>query len=287
MELVLLCGLSGAGKTTAIRALEDIGYYCIDHLPAKVLMNTLRALAASGFDKIAVGVELYDPEFTLQAAQRWAMLVESSYTPQLLVLTASADALLQRYRESRRPHPGARLGFSTEASIAWETRFLRDIPGGAHVVDTTHTTTRDLTSIVQTLVAPQRHEGLKIHLQSFGFKHGAPGDADLMFDARCLPNPYYREHLRPMTGRDKEVIQFFDACPVVADFRNRIVDWVVSVRDLYAADHRQCLHIAVGCTGGQHRSVHLVETMAEQLRLGGDVVVRHREAHRWPKVLSP
>lgn len=281
MHLVLLCGLSGAGKSTAVRALEDIGYYCIDHLPVTVLMSTLRALAASGLEKIAIGVELHDNEFMRQATLRWDLLSESSYSPQLLVLTASADVLLRRYRESRRPHPGLHRGFSTEQAIAWEMRFLRNIPRGAHIVDTSSMSPRELASMVQRLVEPQRVAGLKIHLQSFGFKHGVPADADLMFDARCLPNPYYDEQLRGLTGKDDAVIEFFTQHPVVHEFRERTVQFVASLRGWYASDHRQCLHVALGCTGGQHRSVYLVETMAPLLAEHGDVVVRHREEERW------
>lgn len=280
-ELIILCGLSGAGKTVATRALEDVGYYCIDHLPASVLLPTLIALRSQGVERIAIGLELSDPEFLRNAQCHWDELIQKGFSIRVVLLTCRQDVLVRRYHETRRPHPMAKAGISTESAIALETRALRNIPRGMHIVDTSEMTSLMLTKWMQQYV-DESHAGLTIVLQSFGFKHGIPNDTDMMFDARCLPNPYYNTELRPFTGRDAIVIDYFTQLPIMKDFYEHIAAFLTTWKGVYEADHRKYLNVGIGCTGGQHRSVYVVESLSKIAALG-KVKVRHRDEHHWPK----
>ena len=279
-ELIVLCGLSGAGKTVAIRALEDAGYYCIDHLPTAVLLPTLAVLQNQGVSRIAIGLEMSDPEFVRNAQCHWDDLVQQGFSIRAVVLTCRADVLMRRYHETRRPHPLSKMGLSTESAIAMETRALRTLPRGIHMVDTSEMTALILTKWMQQYI-DESHHGLTIVVQSFGFKHGIPNDTDMMFDARCLPNPYYDPTLRPMTGIDCRVIEYFEQQPIMADFCQGIATFLTTWRNVYEADHRKYLNVGIGCTGGQHRSVYLSEMLGKMPALG-KVHVRHRDAHHWP-----
>lgn len=279
-DLIVLCGLSGAGKTVAARALEDVGYYCIDHLPAAALLSTLLALQSQGVTRIAIGLEMSDPEFLRNAQTHWDELTAQGFLSRVIVLTCRQDVLLRRYHETRRPHPLSRQGLSTESAIALESRALRNIPRGTHIVDTSEMTSLMLTKWVQQYVDESR-AGLTLVLQSFGFKNGIPNDTDMMFDARCLPNPYYNTELRSLTGQDAAVIDYFLQLPIMKDFGDHIATFLTTWKGVYEADHRKYLNVGIGCTGGQHRSVYLAETLSRIAELG-NVKVRHRDAHHWP-----
>lgn len=279
-ELIILCGLSGAGKTVAARALEDVGYYCIDHLPATALLPTLLVLKEQGVARIAIGLEMSDPEFLRNAQTHWDELSKRDFSSRVIVLTCRQDVLLRRYHETRRPHPLSRQGMSTESAIALELRALRNIPRGTHLVDTSEMTSLMLTKWMQQFV-DESHAGLTIVLQSFGFKNGIPNDTDMMFDARCLPNPYYNTELRPFTGKDPVVVDYFLQLPIMKDFADHIAAFLTTWKGVYEADHRTYLNVGIGCTGGQHRSVYLVENLSKFAALG-IVKVRHRDAHHWP-----
>lgn len=279
-ELIVLCGLSGAGKTVAARALEDVGYYCIDHLPAAALLATLTALQSQGVARIAIGLEMSDPEFLRNAQTHWDALTQKGFSSRVIVLTCRADVLLRRYHETRRPHPLSRQGLSTESAIALEMRAMRNLPRGTHIVDTSEMTGLMLTKWMQQYV-DEAQAGLTIVLQSFGFKNGIPNDTDMMFDARCLPNPYYNTELRPFTGQDAVVIDYFAQLPIMKDFGDHIAGFLTTWKGVYEADHRKYLNVGIGCTGGQHRSVYLAETIGRVAALG-KVKVRHRDAHHWP-----
>lgn len=281
IDLIILCGLSGAGKTVAARALEDVGYYCIDHLPAVALCPTLAALKSQSVERIAIGLELNDPEFLRNAQTYWDELTKQGFSVRVVLLTCRNDVLVRRYHETRRPHPLAKTGLSTESAIALETRALRNIPRGTHIVDTSEMTSLMLTKLMQQYV-DEDNAGLTIVLQSFGFKNGIPNDTDMMFDARCLPNPYYNTELRPFTGKDPVVEDFFMQLPIMKDFSDHIAGFLSTWKAVYEADHRKYLNVGIGCTGGQHRSVYLVETLSKVPALG-KVKVRHRDEHHWPQ----
>lgn len=281
IDLIVLCGLSGAGKTVAARALEDIGYYCIDRLPATLLASTLKVLKEQGVDKIAIGLEMTDPEFVRNAQSHWDDLEKYNFSVRVMLLSCKQEVLVRRYHETRRPHPLSKLGLSTESAIALEVRNMRNVPRGTYVIDTTNMSSLALTKFVQHCVQEPEASQLTVVLQSFGFKHGVPNDMDMMFDARCLPNPYYEPTLRPFTGQDQNVMDFFAKNPIVHEFGQHIAQFLTTWRATYEADHRRCLNVGIGCTGGQHRSVFLVEMLGKCSALG-NVKMRHRDAHHWP-----
>ena len=280
-DLIILCGLSGAGKTVALRALEDMDYYCIDHLPASALSPTLDALKSQDVKRIAIGLELSDPEFLRNAQSHWDELTQKGFTVRVVLLTCRQEVLIRRYHETRRPHPMAKLGLSTEFAITLEMRALRNVPRGTNIVDTSEMTSLTLTKWMQQYV-DESNMGLTIVLQSFGFKNGIPNDTDMVYDARCLPNPYYNTDLRPFTGQDAVIADYFEKLPVMKKFCENIADFLMEWREVYEADHRKYLNVGIGCTGGQHRSVYLVESLGKMPALGS-VHVRHRDAHHWPK----
>lgn len=280
-ELIILCGLSGAGKTVALRALEDMSYYCIDHLPASALLPTLAALKVQNVQRIAIGLELSDPEFLRNAQSHWDELTQKGFTVRVVLLTCRQEVLIRRYHETRRPHPMAKLGLSTDSAIALETRSLRNVPRGTNIVDTSDMTSLMLTKCMQQYVG-ESNMGMTIVLQSFGFKNGIPNDTDMIYDARCLPNPYYNIELRPFTGQDAVVIDYFAQLPIMTKFCENIADFLTAWRGVYEADHRKYLNVGIGCTGGQHRSVYLAESLSKMPALGS-VHIRHRDAHHWPK----
>ncbi len=281
MDVVILCGLSGAGKSVATRALEDIGYYCIDHLRSEVLQPSLRALQTKGYQRVAIGLEIHDHALIKDAQTKWKELETLGFNVTVIILTARSDVLQRRYFETRRPHPLSHQGLSTEQAIEQEIRALRLMPRGWHVVDTSDMKASDLSKWVQQYVHGSSHP-MTVVLQSFGFKHGAPTDCDMVFDARCLPNPYYDVSLRPLTGNDAPVIEFFEQHPIVQDFVNDLYLWVTKWYTTYENDQRKCWHIGIGCTGGQHRSVYSVNLLTQKLT-NSTLPVRtlHREKSRW------
>lgn len=284
-NVVIISGMSGAGKSVALSALEDCGYYCIDHLPADVLMQTLKCVKDKGIDKIAIGLDPWDTSFVKHAENKWAQAKAEEFDVKLLVLEAKSDVLVKRYSETRRKHPLAHLGHTLEEAIALEYRHLKMVPRGALRIDTSDMAPSTLKHHVKSILNIQIKQ-LAIVIQSFGFKHGAPLDTDLMFDVRCLPNPYYNIELRPLTGLDPAVQLFLDGEPRVVDMINSITDFVAKWIPDYEKDHRSYLTVGVGCTGGQHRSVYIAEMIGKELiKQGVSVNIRHREELRWPKTV--
>ncbi|MBI3042884.1 MAG: RNase adapter RapZ [Betaproteobacteria bacterium] len=276
MQLVLITGLSGSGKSVALNVLEDNGYYYVDNLPAKLLAQTVDFLAAAGHPRVALSVELREPEAPAELPRQIAAFRGLGHDVRVLFLEAKTDTLIKRFSETRRRHPLADDRLTLTECIQRERDLLAGIAGLAHRMDTSDLGPNTLRNWVKEFVGlPQ--SGLTLLFESFGYKHGVPLDADLVFDARCLPNPNYDPRLRPLTGRDRPVVEFLGADPatrkLLEDVRRFIADWLPA----FDRDNRSYLTVAIGCTGGQHRSVYLVEALAGLFRDRGRVLVRHRE----------
>lgn len=281
IEVMMVSGLSGAGKTVAQKTLEDCGYYCIDHLPADLLVSTLYSLKKRGETRIAIGLDLWDPDFMTLANAHWANL-GTDYTVRTLFLEAQENTLLNRYHETRRQHPLQKLGMTLPEALIRERHFLQQTPRGAFRIDTTDLSVHSLRHLIKDYLQLKQHK-MRIVVQSFGFKHGPCLDADMSFDVRCLPNPYYQLHLRPLTGKDQAVQDFFGGHERVNHMIDHIEHFVTQWKGDYESDHRENLTIGIGCTGGQHRSVFIAESVTARLQaLGLEALSRHRESGRWP-----
>ncbi|ROH85826.1 RNase adapter RapZ [Pseudomethylobacillus aquaticus] len=274
MQLVIISGLSGSGKSVALRALEDSGYYCIDNLPATLLpqitshIGQQQRLAVSVDTRSAALEALYDNIAHLRA---------QGVAVQLLYLESNVETLVKRFSETRRRHPLSNEHTTLAESIVRERHMLEQLAEHSHRLDTSDISANTLRSWVRSFVSHD-HSGLTLLFASFGFKHGIPLDADYVFDVRCLPNPYYDPALRPLTGRDLPVAEFLQQHAAVdrmyEDIQQFISRWLPS----FVHDHRSYLTVAVGCTGGQHRSVYLVEKLAAHFQQQQQkVLVRHRQ----------
>ena len=277
---IVLTGLSGSGKSQAIRALEDLGYFCVDNLPT-TLIPTLAGLSLSpgGIDKVAIVVDIRERGFLSHFPKIFRRLRKMRrLNPVLIFLEASNAALVRRFSETRRPHPAA-PGRSVSEGIRDERdhmRVIRDLSD--EIVDTSDMTVHELRQFFMTLSRGRSKGGLVTTLVSFGFKHGVPMDADLMFDARCLPNPHFVPTLRRRTGRDRAVIAFMERDPSTREFIERLEDYLKFAVPYYVAEGKSYLTIAIGCTGGRHRSVMIAERIRRALAaIGGRVRVRHRD----------
>jgi UPF0042 nucleotide-binding protein len=285
MRLVLVSGMSGSGKSVAIRLLEDIGYYCIDNLPAQFLSDVCAYLSANGHPEVAVSVDARSEGPIAQLPAAFSVLRSFGYDVRLLFLTASTVALVQRFSETRRRHPLSRdltvqgREPTLEESIAQERERLAPLDALGHVIDTSDLPASTLRQWVRAVVDSPRSD-LTLAFESFAFKNGIPVAADLVFDVRNLPNPHYDARLRPLTGLDAPVAQMLSLVPearaMIDDIAAFIQRWLPS----YVQDARNYLTVAIGCTGGQHRSPYVVEELAR--RFGGKehVLVRHRVLDR-------
>jgi len=283
MQLVIISGRSGSGKSIALQALEDLGHYAIDNLPAMLLGSLVDELGSSESPRSSIAVSI-DARNLPQALQRFPSLLEEVRSRgidcQVIYLTADARILLERYSATRRRHPLTRESDMTLAeAIDSEELALSEIRDLADlVIDTSRLSVHDLRRRISDQVARHQPDQLTLTIESFGFKRGVPLDADLVFDARCLPNPYWDPQLRASTGRDAPVIEFLEAYPLVEAMRADIQSWVERWLPAYRASHRSYLTVAVGCTGGQHRSVYLAERLAASLAASHPLVrLRHRE----------
>jgi len=276
MQLILITGLSGSGKSVALNVLEDGGYYYVDNLPAKLLPQTVDFLAQAGHPCVAVSIELRDAKALAGLPQEIAGFRARGHDVKVLFLEAKADTLIKRFSETRRRHPLSDGKLTLPECIARERELLAGIADVAHHVDTSDLAPGTLRNWVKEFVGLPR-SGLTLLFESFGFKHGVPLNADLVFDARCLPNPNYDPRLQPLTGRDAPVMEFLAADPatgkMLEDIRRFVADWLPA----FDRDNRSYLTVAIGCTGGQHRSVYLVESLAARFREQAQVLVRHRE----------
>ena len=281
MQIIILSGLSGAGKSVALHMLEDLGYYCIDNIPAAMLKPFISYTVRSNeklYARTAIGLDARnsDADFGL-VPTLIDELKRSGIDCAVLFLVADDQELLRRFAETRRAHPLGRQGETLREAIASERRLLEPIADVAdQVIDTSRMSVHQLRELINRRVDPRSPDRLSMQFESFGFKHGIPGDADFVFDARSLPNPYWESALRPLTGRDPPVVRFLEAQPGVLEFIDDIVKFMNARIPAYHASSRQYLTVAVGCTGGQHRSVYIVERLAERFaHMQPAVRVRH------------
>jgi UPF0042 nucleotide-binding protein len=285
-RLVVLTGLSGAGKSHALRALEDLGYFCVDNLPTTLMPTFARLVLRTGGEiaKAAVVVDVREKGFLAAFPRVYRQLrTLRGLGPRLVFLEASDAVLLRRFSETRRPHPLAPHRSPAEG-IREERIRLRPIRRLAdYTLDTSNMTVHELRRTLQRLVrgGPARGQ-LAMTLISFGYKHGVPAEADLVFDARCLPNPHFVAALRRRTGRDRAVQRYLDGYPVSRQFVRRVAGLLQFLIPRYIDEGKTYLTVAIGCTGGRHRSVAVVEQLRRQLgRIAGvRVRVQHRDVGR-------
>jgi UPF0042 nucleotide-binding protein len=281
MRVVLISGISGSGKSIAIHVLEDDGFFCIDNLPVRFLREVIESLAGAGHEKIAVSIDARSGDSITGLRQTIGELSAAGHDIKLLFLNARTDTLVQRYSETRRRHPlslrMARHGQPptlTEA-IEYERDLMSVLEDLGVSIDTSDLHPNLLRTWVRDVVGTERAP-LTLLFESFAYKHGVPLDADLVFDARCLPNPFYTPELRPLTGLDPAVAEYLGAIPSVRRMIEHIGDFLHSWLPHYVQENRSYLTVAVGCTGGQHRSVYIVEALAREFRKFEHVLVRHR-----------
>jgi RNase adapter protein RapZ len=281
MRLILVSGLSGSGKSVALHMLEDLGYYCVDNIPAALLKafisHTVRS-ADNLYQRVAVGLDARNTRAEIATVP--ALINElkaSGIDCEMLFLTASDESLLRRFAETRRKHPLSRANEGLREAIMLERDLLDPVVQAADlIIDTSQTGVHDLRDMIRNRVERRRHPRLSILFESFGFKYGIPGDADFVFDARTLPNPYWEPGLRALTGRDAEVAGYLEKSTGVNTLIADLTRFVEARIPEYLSTNRRYMTVAIGCTGGQHRSVYLVEKIAADFALRhDDVSARH------------
>ena len=282
-HLVGLTGMSGGGKTVALRALEDLEFYCVDNLPASLLPRLVNAVledrGGQRMTRIAVGVDARNREHDIEIMPSvLSELAAAGVQVHLIFLDCRDEVLIKRYSETRRRHPLALRGVSLADAIVEERRLLRPLMAIAEkVIDSSELNVHQLRRLVATGYA-QATEGLTLMFQSFAFKRGLPLDADFVFDARCLPNPHWEPRLRPLSGKDAPVREFLEAAPLVNEYFADTARWLDAWLPRFEQDDRSYVTISIGCTGGRHRSVYLVEKLAAHYRSRREgVLTFHRE----------
>jgi UPF0042 nucleotide-binding protein len=274
MQLILVSGLSGSGKSIALHVLEDAGYYCVDNLPATLLLEVADFLAEAGHEKAAISVDARSAALAA-LPEHIEALKGRGVDCRVLYLEASTPTLLRRFSETRRKHPLAGTDLSLPEAIEHERSLLASVAPLGHRIDTSDLQTRVLQNWIRDLlgIGPG---ALTLLFESFAYRDGIPLDADWVLDARMLPNPHYDPKLRPLTGRDSQVIEFLGRDPSVErwleDVRGLLARWLPEI----VRENRSSVSVAIGCTGGRHRSVYLAERLAEAFRKDWSVLVRHR-----------
>ena len=284
MRLVIISGLSGSGKSVTINTLEDDDFYCIDNMPLSMLPTCVEHLttASAGFyEKIAIGVDVRNiSQDILSLPNIISQLKKQGINIELVYMEADEETLIKRYSETRRKHPLTKKGLPLVDAIQMEKEILSEVTLLADLrIDTTSTNVRQLRSIITDQVCGKKSTKLTILLQSFAFKYGVPNDSDYVFDVRCLPNPYWEQHLRKLTGHDDKVIDYLQSHDEVKQMIDSIGSFIEDWLPHFTRENRSYLSVSIGCTGGQHRSVHIAECLADRFRTieGKDVSVRHRD----------
>jgi UPF0042 nucleotide-binding protein len=276
MQLFLISGLSGSGKSIALKVLEDSGYYCVDNLPAELLATLVEHLQAAGYRKIAVSIDVRSANSVQRLPPLLTKLKQQGVDVHVIFLDAQSDTLVKRFSETRRLHPLSDGIRTLPECVQRERELLGGISDIGHRIDTSEVHANALRAWIKEFIHVDRAQ-LTLLFASFGFKHGLPLDADFVFDVRCLPNPHYNPVLQPLTGRDQPVIDFLENTPdaqaMYTDIRDFIARWLPN----FIADNRSYFTVAIGCTGGQHRSVYLAEKLARHFETEQQVLVRHRE----------
>lgn len=275
-QIVLISGLSGSGKSVALRALEDSGFFCMDNCPLPFAPAIVEGLLKRGEPRVALTLDARSGEGIKELPSTLRTLTQQGFKTRLLFLDASDQDLIRRFSETRRPHPLSDGIRSVRECIALERELLEGAADLAHRIDTTNLAPNALRDRVRHFVELDSAR-MTLFFESFGFKHGIPLDADFVFDVRCIPNPYYDPSLRPLNGRDPEIANFLKDLPQTIRMQKDIQGFVQSWAPDFIRDNRLTLTIAIGCTGGQHRSVYLAERLAESLKDQFPVRVIHRE----------
>jgi len=286
MRIILLTGISGSGKSVGLNALEDAGYFCVDNLPPSLLRALVETRVADGAQKLAIAVDARSASSLVELPETINWMKSAGHAVDVIFLTAKTESLINRFSETRRSHPlSHRIAPDASQSslptliecIRQEREVLSAIEGLGHQIDTSGLTANQLRGWIKDLIQSGQNAPLSLLFESFAFKYGVPLDADLVFDVRVVPNPYYDKQLRPLTGKDQAVIEFLKAQPegvqLLKDIRAFVEKWLPA----FERDNRSYLTVAIGCTGGQHRSVFFVEQLAELFRARARVLVRHRE----------
>lgn len=279
LQLVIITGMSGAGKTVAIQSFEDMGYFCVDNMPPSLIPKFWELVKESGkVTKIALVVDLRSRSFFEEIQNMLANIENTNFIDtSILFLDSSDEELVSRYKETRRVHPLAVDGLVTEG-IRKERAILEDVRVRATmVVDTTNLTPRQLREKINQEYKSMDDRGFHIEMVSFGFKYGVPIDADIVMDVRFLPNPHYIPELRPLTGQDTPVYEYVMSFPETEEFFTKFYDLLTSMMPGYEAEGKSSLTIAIGCTGGQHRSVALSERVGKALAEKYKVNITHRD----------
>ena len=282
MSFFIVSGLSGSGKTIALQALEDTGFYCIDNLPAALLPHfsgLLKDMRNSAIVDAAIGLDVRNRAFLSGLPKSLDELRTRGIQYRIIFLEAEDSILVKRFKETRRKHPMLDQQTPLVDAIRMEKQLLEPLSFGASLrIDTTHTTPHELRMQVRNFARGEETAGVTLQFESFGYKHGTPLDADYVFDVRCLPNPYWQTELRQYTGLDEPVVQFLERNDEVAAMYDEIRGFLEKWLPSFEREDRTYLTIAIGCTGGQHRSVYLVRRLADHFSgKGVKTQVRHRE----------
>ncbi len=281
IELVLITGMSGSGKSVALNALEDAGYYCVDNLPPELLIPFVALEQEHGARKVAIAIDVRSASSLPLVPKQLQELRARGIAVQAIFLDASTETLVRRFSETRRLHPLSRMDASDQHralvdAIELERELLGAMREQAHTLDTSMIRSSQLQAYVKSLISNPATQ-LTLVFESFAFKRGVPLDADYVFDVRMLPNPHYESALRHLTGRDQQVVDYLNSYTEVGEMFSHIEQFLSHWLKALVRDHRSYVTVAIGCTGGQHRSVYLVETLAAAFALNWPTLKRHRE----------
>lgn len=282
LKLVIITGMSGAGKTVAMQSLEDLGYFCVDNLPPSLLPKFWELMKESDkMDKIALVMDLRGREFFDSIEPALDELDNTNFiTTKILFLEADDKVLVSRYKETRRHHPLEPNG-SVLDGINAERELLSDLKGRSQlVINTSNMAPRELRERINNEFQTEDKDVFNVQLMSFGFKYGIPIDADLVFDVRFLPNPHYIDKMRPLTGLDKDVYEYVMKWPETGAFLDKLIDLLMFTLPFYKREGKTQLVIAIGCTGGQHRSVALTEYVGKAIQQKYETTISHRDIKR-------
>lgn len=282
MKIVLISGLSGSGKSVALRQMEDSGYFCVDNLPLEMLPALVSYhIERADETELAVSVDVRSSIDIAKAREQIAYLRGLGHRVEVLFVEAEEGVLVRRFSETRRGHPLSNQDMTLLESLKKEREWLFPLKEIAYCIDTSQMNAQQLRQAVRQWLKVER-TGLLVILESFGFKYGVPANADFMFDMRSLPNPYYDSELRPYTGMDKPVWDYLDGQPLVQEMVGDIERFVTHWLPRLEEESRSYVTVAIGCTGGQHRSVYVVEKLARRLKGRYELLIRHRQAQNLP-----
>lgn len=278
MKIILVSGVSGAGKSTALRILEDNNYYCVDNIPLVMLEQLILLYTEFNYNKIAIGIDTKTSPLLRHLPKVLKVLKNNGIDLKLLYLDASDHCLVTRFSETRRRHPLTNETRTIEESIEFERNNLSEIAHLSHRIDTSDLSANALRKLVKDFVEADSKQ-MNIIVQSFGFKYGLPSDSDFVFDVRCLPNPHYSKDIKDFNGTQEPIIKFLEKEPQVIQMKDDIYNMLSGWFDNFSNDNRNYLTIGIGCTGGKHRSVYLAETISKMIRdnFSYTVITRHRQ----------